>query len=306
MQDSKNTNYTKLNTGNKIVKEATCTGEMSTQILTGVQYVINSTILYARANVSAGGKFDDLARYVSKSAIERIAHCSPATLTQTVFPNNHFSKEELNSFAKRVKTFGASGKRTKEQTAAAAEFTAVYVNNLPINSIQAWTDGSKLGKGNSGPTGAGAMIIKTGACNPSHLLKYTLGNSTNQAAEIWAIGGALTTIRDEMDYSGAKIFIFSDSEFSIKCLTGVYNSKTHYQMLKQVTELIDAFPRDTVKFQHVAGHAGITGNDKADELANEGAKHSERSLETHQLSKIARTYGFNQQLIRDEFYEDTT
>ena len=275
-------------------------------MITGVQYIINSSLLFARSNIEAGSKIGDLPNHVYFSAIERIAHCAPASLTKSIFPNNQFSEEELKKFEKRVRSFGASGKRTKEQATAAAKFIGVYVNSLKKNSIQAWTDGSKLGKGSSGPTGAGVMITRTGDLAPSHLLKYHLGNSTNQGGEIWAIGGALTSIRDDLNFVGSEIHIFSDSDFSIKCLTGIYNSKIHHQTIKQVIEIMDTFPRNTIFFQHVAGHAGIPGNDKADELANEGAKHSEQSLVTYDLANIAKTYGFNHQLIREELYGDIT
>ena len=56
-------------------------------------------------------------------------------------------------------------------------------------------------------------------------------------------------------------------------------------------------PKNLVQFHHVAGHAGIPGNEVADELANAGAKYSERELISHDLPYIAATYGFNHQLI---------
>ena len=208
---------------------------------------------------------------------------------------------EYQKFAKKVKRFGASGKRTSEQAAAAARHAENIVRALPQSSIQAWTDGSKLGKGSRGPTGAGALILKTGTAEPLHKLTFHLGDSTNQAAEIWAIGGALETIKDELLPVGTEIHIFSDSEFSINCLQGKYSSTTHYGLLKHVLSHINSFPRKTIYFHHVAGHAGIPGNEIADELANVGAKYSERFLMTHDLHCIAKTYGFNHQILREEF-----
>jgi ribonuclease HI len=266
-------------------------------LLTGIQYLINSAVLFTREHIKAGGRIDNVAKLICKSTIARIAHLAPTMLTNSSLPGNHFSEEDLKSFAKKVKSFGASGKRTQEQATAAAAHAAELVDSLPQNSIQIWTDGSKLGKGKRGPTGAGAMITKTGTDTPTHLLTYHLGEGTNQLGEIWAIGGALETVVGELDNDNTGIHIFSDSDYAIKCISGVYVSKTHYNIVKHVIALRNLLPKNLVQFHHVAGHAGIPGNEAADELANAGAKVSEREQITHDLPFIAATYGFNHQLI---------
>jgi ribonuclease HI len=274
------------------------------KFLTGIQYILNSAVLFAREHIKAGGKLGEIAAYICKSTIERIARVAPATITRAVFPHSTFSDEEITKYAKKITKFGASGKRTEEQKLAAAAFTENTVNKLPTNSLQVWTDGSKLGKGSKGPTGAGAMIIPTGAADATHNLIYHLGESTNQAAELWAIGGALETIKGLTLAPATEIHIFSDSDFSLKCLKGVYNSKIHYNIIKHIINLMDYFPRKTVHLHHVAGHAGIPGNDIADELANKGAQRSKQSTSILDLPDIVKTYGFNYQLVRDGHYGD--
>ena len=275
-------------------------------LLTGIQYMINSSVLFAREYIKAGGKIRGVADYICNSTIERIGFCSPATLSASVLPNNRLSEDELKKFASKVKSFGSAGKRTQEQTAAAARAAETIVKSLPPNSLQIWTDGSKTGKGPSGPAGAGAYIIYTGDTTPKHQLIYYLGNSTNQVAEIWAIGGALTTVRDDNLADGIAINIFSDSEFTLKCLNGINNSKVHYNLFKLINDIMGSFPKNSITLHKVAGHAGIPGNDIADGLANQGALYSDSISVTLDLTLIAQTYGFNHQILRDDLYGDIT
>jgi len=66
------------------------------------------------------------------------------------------------------------------------------------------------------------------------------------------------------------------------------------------------FPKQAIHLHHVAGHADIPGNDKADGLAKEGALHSERESVNLDLINIVNTYGFNHLLIREELFGDIT
>jgi len=277
------------------------------RLLTGIQYIINSAIIHTREHLKGGGKIDNIAKFICQSTIARLKHAAPAILSKSTFPKTLLTEVELAKFASKVKTFGASGKRSKEQATAAAAHAAKVVSSLPKNSIQAWTDGSKLGKSPRGPTGGGAMIVETGMSTPLQLLKYHLGcDSTNQAAELWAIGGALATIRGDYFTENTEVHVFSDSKFSIDCITGVYTSKKLHSIAKHVIALVNQYPKNTIFFHHVAGHAGIPGNEIADGLANEGATFSKHLDTSYDLPNIARTFGFNHQLIREEYPGDIT
>jgi ribonuclease HI len=298
--DDENGGYqitTTTNNQNNTSKHPNTKHDKAQQILLGLQYLINSTVLFTREHLKAGDRIDDVARLICNSTVARIAHLAPMVLTRTALPGNRFTEEDLKKFAKKVKSFGASGKRTQEQATAAAAHAASLVSSLPSNSIQIWSKSSKTSKGARGPTGAGALIKETGNEIPTHRLAYHLGDSTNQVAEIWAIGGALETMRWDNGAENKDIHVFSDSDFAIKCITGISTSRAHQDIVKHVTALVAFFPKNSVKFHHIAGHAGITDNDAAGALAREGAGNSERLHNSHDFPYIAKSFGFNHQLV---------
>jgi len=263
------------------------------QTLIGFQYLINSTILFTREHLKAGGRIGDVSKLICNSAIARVAYLAPNVLTKAALPGNRFTEEELRNFAKKVKSFGASGKRMLEQATASAAHADSLVCSLPPNSIQIWTAGSTSGKDARGPTGAGALVKETGNEIPTHRLAYHLGDSTNQVAIFWAIGGALETMRWDNSAEVKDIHVFSDSVFAINCITGLGTPREQHDIVKYVSALVALFP-NTVHFHLIAGHAGI---DAADEIARKGAEYSERKKKLFDLPNIAKSFGFNHQLI---------
>ena len=199
-------------------------------------------------------------------------------------------------------SFGVSGCRTTEQAEAAKCFIDGLLESLPAGSLQVWTDGSKLGRGTDGPTGAGALIHYTGDSDPSYKLSYHLGTSTNQVAEIWAIGGALEQLEELGGVMGRLIHIFTDSKFTINCLTGVYQTHKHYSLTKLVLMLIRQLNIPPTNFHHVPGHVGIAKNEEADDLAKAGAQFSKDNNETFNLHSIATDYGFNHLKLEGNFF----
>ena len=125
--------------------------------------------------------------------------------------------DEKADFASRVRSYGASGKRSPAQMAAARAAAAKIQAELPDHAIEIWTDGSRIGREIPGPSGAGAVIMSKGAVEQE--LVFYLGDSTNQAAELWAIGGALESIPAPVT-GEREIHVFTDSQFSIDCLLG--------------------------------------------------------------------------------------
>jgi hypothetical protein len=128
---------------------------------------------------------------------------------------------------------------------------------------------------------------------------YHLGLSTNNTCEFWAIGGALTAVLESKLDLHNEIHIFSDSQFVINCLTGVYQSSVHFKITTVIQKLIKQC-RNRLFFYHVPGHAGIPGNEAADELAKAGAQYSESHRETLPLTGIMQNFGFNYLLVNND------
>jgi hypothetical protein len=130
-------------------------------IRVGVQYIINSMLLLTRSNLEAGKTKRDAqanCEQVGRLILERLAYLAPTVLAPSALPHHRFSQDQLDNFAKRVKSFGSSGGRTAEQTSAAAKKFKDIVDALPASSLQIWPDGSKLGREAVGPAGAGAVV----------------------------------------------------------------------------------------------------------------------------------------------------
>merc|ERR1712157_153053 len=103
--------------------------------------------------------------------------------------------------------------------------------------------------------------------------------NTNQTAEVEAIYRAIKLIFDK-GFTNLKIF--TDSKYSIDSLTKWYkkwqtnNWKTangkEVVHRKQFERILELMKKIKVEFEHVAGHAGILGNEIADRLAVAGAQ----------------------------------
>ena len=107
---------------------------------------------------------------------------------------------------------------------------------------------------------------------------------TNNAAEIQAI---IETVKIARSRQMDKILIHTDSQFVINCVqswmpkwkkNGWKTSNQEPVKNKIELEVLDKelsgakAQKIAVKFQHVRGHQGIYGNEKADELARQGAE----------------------------------
>ena len=150
-------------------------------------------------------------------------------------------------------------------------------------SIEVFTDGSCMKKKYGNYCGYGIYFPNGEIPNISR--KFTHSPLTNQRAELYAIYVALILIKKVGQFDN--VVIYSDSEYSIKCLTvwiHTWNAnkwKTakndpvkNQDIIKPLYDILRKFKH--IKFVHVRSHTGNTdvlsvGNEMADKLATQGS-----------------------------------
>ena len=130
--------------------------------------------------------------------------------------------------------------------------------SLPEHAIKWYTDGSKT------KAGAGVGIV-----GPRTKIKEALGKEiTIYQAEMYALDRCIQ-LNIDRDYRLREIAIMTDSQAAIKALSAC---TTTSQLVWECRRKLDVLSkRNKVTLVWVPGHAGISGNEKADQLAKEGA-----------------------------------
>jgi ribonuclease HI len=164
---------------------------------------------------------------------------------------------------------GSAGKRSEAQRKAVSAVTLAELNSLPGDALVGFSDGSSLG--NPGPCGAGATIKV-----PGHGLREDivapLGRGTNNFGELWAIGMVLNYAELHLASGNFKsVHIFSDSQYSIGCLSKGFKSIENRDLVMGVKTVLRSFPPGFVEFHYTPGHADVEGNNRADKLAVRGS-----------------------------------
>ncbi len=136
-----------------------------------------------------------------------------------------------------------------------------------MNKITIYTDGSS--RGNPGPGGWGAIIISG---NNIEELGGREDNTTNNRMELT---GAIKSLRNIE--AGSEILIKTDSEYVVKGITLWINGwiKKNWKTASKKPvlnqdlwqELLEVSKNKEIKWQTVAGHVGIIGNERCDEIA---------------------------------------
>jgi cyclic pyranopterin phosphate synthase len=136
------------------------------------------------------------------------------------------------------------------------------------NYYQIYTDGSC--KGNPGPGGWAAIIIKEGT-----IVQKISGNNvqtTNNQMEITAVIEGLKYLE-----IGSSVEIFSDSTYVINSMTKNWKRNVN----KELWTLLDSeASKQSITWHWVKGHSGNPGNELADKLAYAASELAEKGIET--------------------------
>ena len=141
-------------------------------------------------------------------------------------------------------------------------------DTLPTRTrgIACYTDGSFI----EGTAGAGVFIPRWRV-----QLSFPLGAYCTVAqAEVYAILQCVKYIADQFT-RGCSFSVFSDSQAALKALTRPIITSELVRLCRQEMARVCRFNRLTLSW--VPGHRGIEGNEKADQLAREGASQAPTS-----------------------------
>lgn len=189
---------------------------------------------------------------------------------------NHDATKALDEKAGSAKVHV---KQEEKEEKVKKEDKEITVEPLPDDEckLNIWTDGASRGNGQLGARAG--LGVYFGPSDPRNISERLPGEpQTNQRAELMAIQRALEVVPDAQD-----ILIYSDSQYSIKCLTiwSINWRKNHWKtstgqdvknrdIVEEVVRLIQERKGKT-DFKWVKGHAMDEGNEAADVLAVKGA-----------------------------------
>jgi ribonuclease HI len=184
--------------------------------------------------------------------------------------------DHLSSFGpKSARGLGSAGKRTASQKAAAVAFGAQLIAGILPHSLVAFTDGSA--NPNPGPSGAGAVVFHNTTPSWDTERFAALGHGTNNLGELWAVGLALQAAHSRIlanpHHTYKQLYIFTDSQFTRGILTLGWKSSHHAGLARVLKQYIRDFPVHVI-VEWVPAHVGITHNERADKLAEQGTKWS--------------------------------
>jgi len=147
------------------------------------------------------------------------------------------------------------------------------------DKIIIYTDGSSLG--NPGPGGWGSIIVA-----PVGVMELGGSDSdtTNNRMELTAVIEALNKVKENSE----DIIIYTDSSYTINGITKwVEGWQANNWIKRDKTEvlnrdlwdgLISASSGKNIRWRHVAGHSGMVGNERADDIATSFAKEEKVKL----------------------------
>ncbi len=128
-------------------------------------------------------------------------------------------------------------------------------------TIYIYTDGAC--SGNPGPAGIGVVLV----CGQRRReIAESIGEATNNIAELTAIRRALTAVRDR----NRPVVLHTDSHYAFGVLTLGWKATKNRELIAAIRREMAAFPR--LRLVKVPGHRGVEENERADRLAVEAIR----------------------------------
>lgn len=126
---------------------------------------------------------------------------------------------------------------------------------FPPKTIVVYTDGGA--SPNPGHAGLGAVLICEGKI--LDIWEY-IGHSTNNIAELMAIGRALEHIKNKT----LPVLLYSDSTYAIGVLSGRMKAAKNRELIASIQAEMRNFP--SLSLLKVKAHSGVTYNERVDRL----------------------------------------
>jgi ribonuclease HI len=174
--------------------------------------------------------------------------------------------------------YGSAGRRTDRQKRQALAFGKSKIAKIPHHHFIAYTDGAS--KGNStkkrSPCGAGAFLELPRQNDTRRGIEdlAALGSNTNNYGELWGIGMALSLFLAHSQPNDT-LHSLTDSAHASISITKHHQPKSNRALVHAVRKLYyHALIDRHVHIEWVPAHVGIEGNERADGLADEGARQS--------------------------------
>jgi ribonuclease HI len=151
----------------------------------------------------------------------------------------------------------ASANLIKDPTAE-GEAPVLLDDGGPV--VDVWTDGAC--SGNPGPMGIGVVVLADG--KRLERGEY-LGIGTNNIAELTAIERGFELAEELVNTTTRPLRVHSDSSYALGLLGKGWKAKANQELVERLRQKMKAFSR--VSLVKVSGHAGVTENERCDELA---------------------------------------
>lgn len=199
---------------------------------------------------------DGRAYAASPRNLERLA-------TGATYPDDHCSPAERPA-PKAAAKRGADVTSQQAVTATHEHAEHAHERSHPSRGkgaaaeVIVYADGACTG--NPGPAGLGVVILHDGTTR--ELSEY-LGQGTNNIGELTAVLRAAQALAHEK----RAVEIKTDSKYAIGVLTQGWKAKANQALIAEVKAALAKLPK--VKLSYVPGHAGVPGNERADQLARE-------------------------------------